>query len=156
MGRFLAGAVTAALLLLAGWLLWRGAAESDVATVAALPAPPPPRALDLPMPAADAPTRGAPPPEVPEAPSATREERRFNRYDRNRDERITRIEMLSTRTNAFRKLDRDGNNLLTFEEWAAATSGRFAGADANRDGWLTRGEFTTTAPKRGDKPDCRC
>ena len=40
MGRFLAGAVTAALLLLAGWLLWRGAAESDVATVAALPAPP--------------------------------------------------------------------------------------------------------------------
>ena len=56
----------------------------------------------------------------------SREEQRFFRYDRNRDRLITRNEMLSSRTEAFRALDRDGNNLLTFEEWAAATGERFA------------------------------
>jgi hypothetical protein len=33
--------------------------------------------------------------------------------------------MLSTRTDAFRDLDKDGNNLLTFEEWAVTTVERF-------------------------------
>ena len=64
--------------------------------------------------------------------------------------------MMSTRTAAFRKLDKDGNNLLSFEEWAAATSDRFAGADADKSGDLTRVEFATTAPKRAAKPKCSC
>ena len=63
--------------------------------------------------------------------------------------------MMSSRTDAFRKLDSDGNNLLTFEEWAISTSQRFAGADANRDGKLTPPEFATTAPKPKATP-CRC
>src|SRR3546814_1772651 len=76
---------------------------------------------------------GAPPPMPPSAPQQTREERRFARYDRNRDDIITRTEMLSSRTKAFRKLDMDGNNLLSFEEWAVKTSDRFAGADARSE-----------------------
>jgi hypothetical protein len=64
--------------------------------------------------------------------------------------------MLSSRTDGFRKLDKDGNNLLTFEEWAVTTSSRFAGADADGDLELTPTEFATTAPKRNPKPKCRC
>ena len=60
-------------------------------------------------------------PAPPEASELTREQQRFFRYDRDRDWRISRNEMLSTRSDAFRKLDVDGNNLLTFEEWAVAT-----------------------------------
>ena len=55
-----------------------------------------------------------------------------------------------------RKLDGDGNNLLTFEEWAVATSDRFGAADANHDGILSPAEFATTAPKRNPKPKCGC
>ncbi|MDP4575287.1 hypothetical protein Q9K02_09085 [Qipengyuania sp. G39] len=95
-------------------------------------------------------------PAPPEATELTREQRRFFRYDRNRDWRITRTEMLSTRSNAFRKLDKDGNNLLDFEEWAVATVDKFEGADADGDNELTPGEFATTAPKRRKKPRCAC
>ena len=63
---------------------------------------------------------------------------------------------LASRTKAFKALDRDGNNLLTFEEWAAATGARFAGADANKDKLLTRREFATTAPKPAPKASCKC
>jgi hypothetical protein len=68
---------------------------------------------------------------------------------------ISRVEMMSSRTNDFRKLDANGDNLLSFEEWAVATSTRFAGADRNRDGRLTREEFAATRPKR-QPPRCRC
>ena len=50
-------------------------------------------------------------PAPPEATELTREQRRFFRYDRNRDLKITRNEMLSTRSDAFRKLDKDGNKV---------------------------------------------
>ena len=95
-------------------------------------------------------------PAPPEATELTREQRRFFRYDRNRDWRITRTEMLSTRSDAFRKLDKDGNNLLDFEEWAVATVDKFEGADADGDNELTPGEFAQTAPKRRAKPRCAC
>jgi hypothetical protein len=62
---------------------------------------------------------------------------------------------MSSRSDGFRKLDTDGNNLLTFEEWAVTTSDRFAGADANGDGRLTPAEFATTAPKPRASP-CNC
>ena len=64
--------------------------------------------------------------------------------------------MMSTRTADFRRLDTDGNNLLTFEEWAVATGNRFKAADANGDLWLTREEFATTRPREQPKPKCRC
>ena len=97
--------------------------------------------------------RGAALPEVDEA---TREERRFNRLDHDRDGRITRNEMLAPRAAAFRKLDVDHNNLLSFEEWAVRTSNKFKGADANGDGTLTRQEFVATKPKQHAQPACRC
>jgi hypothetical protein len=65
--------------------------------------------------------------------------------------------MLSTRSDAFRDLDADGNNLLTFEEWAVTTVDRFETADKDRDGRLTPREFATTAPKPvAKKPACKC
>ncbi|MEO0063405.1 MAG: hypothetical protein RLZZ08_1965 [Pseudomonadota bacterium] len=121
--------------------------------------------------------RGAPPPEVveakptglpsadvaglrgpapPEASDLTREQRRFFRYDTNRDQRITRDEMLATRSDAFRKLDKDGNNLLTFEEWAVTTVDRFASADKDRNRELSAAEFAATAPKPAAKARCGC
>lgn len=95
-------------------------------------------------------------PELPEATELTREQRRFFRYDRDRNWRISRTEMLSTRSDAFRKLDVDGNNLLDFEEWAVATVKKFDGADANANGELTPAEFATTKPKPKARPSCRC
>ena len=86
-------------------------------------------------------------PALPEADELTKEQRRFFRYDRNRDWKISRNEMLATRVNSFRKLDKDGNNLLTFEEWAVTTVEKFDGADANRDRQLTPSEFLSTRSK---------
>jgi hypothetical protein len=43
-------------------------------------------------------------------------------------------------------LDADGNNLLTFEEWAVTTADRLAKADADGSARLTPREFSTTAP----------
>jgi hypothetical protein len=64
--------------------------------------------------------------------------------------------MLSTRVDDFRKLDADGNNLLTFEEWAVTTVERFDGADANGDRELSQREFATTAPRPKRTPSCSC
>lgn len=154
MRRFLAGGVGALLLVSGGLWLWQGQASQENE----IPAAPPPAALaeGLPVAGAGAPAFGSAPPTPPEAPKASREEQRFNRYDRNRDELISRLEMMGSRTKAFKSLDKDGNNLLTFEEWAIATGERFAGADGNRDKLLTRKEFTATRPKQSAKPGCRC
>lgn len=149
MNRFLLGGLAGLLLLSGGFFIWMG--YSAVPDPAADAVPPP---VEIPMATADA--VGAPPPEPPEARAATREERRFQRYDRNRDGTVTRIEMMSTRTNAFKRLDSDGNNLLSFEEWAVATGGRFAEADDDRSGGLNAAEFATTAPRRGPVSKCRC
>ena len=154
MNRVILGAVGALLLTGIGLFWWQGRA------VVIEGAPPPvPLPLESPgepeLPEADIAELEGPAP--PEATELTREERRFFRYDRNRDRRITRREMLSTRTDAFRKLDKDGNNLLTFEEWAVRTAERFDGADANGDAALSLEEFATTAPKRTTRrPSCRC
>ena len=154
------GAVTGATAILlaavAGALMWFGARSQDSWIPEPPPPPPEPELSVLPEASEETPAEGEPPPEPPKAYKASREELRFNRYDRNRDELITRLEMMSSRTKGFRQLDKDGNNLLTFEEWAAATSERFAGADANGDQQLTRAEFRTTRPKRSPKRRCRC
>ena len=77
-------------------------------------------------------------------------------YDQDRDNIISRNEILSSRVKDFRKLDTDGNNLLSFEEWAGHTTERFDGADVNHDGKLTRVEFARTAPKPMPKANCKC
>ena len=151
--RLVLGTVLGLALAGIGIFWWQGSAQVEEA------APPPlPEPIEAPdeteLPQADVADMTGPRP--PEATELTREQRRFFRYDRNRDLKITRNEMLSTRSDAFRKLDKDGNNLLDFEEWAVATVDRFDGADANGDRVLSQAEFATTAPKRVKKPRCSC
>ena len=156
MQRTLLGAVAGMLLLGGGIAIWQGIAQTPEVEEAALPPPPEP-GDPLTLPESPKGLIGRPPPELPKAREQSREERRFARYDGDRSGIITRVEMLSTRTAAFRRLDRDGNNLLSFEEWAVATSERFASADRDRSGGLTSSEFATTAPPpRADRSTCRC
>lgn len=152
MNRLVLGAVIALVLVGIGlfWLQGRAQVEEG--------APPPEpiasAADETELPVTDVSGLRGPPP--PEATELTKEQQRFGRYDRDRDGRITRNEMLSTRTAAFRKLDRDGNNLLDFEEWAVSTVNRFEGADTNRNDELDPAEFATTRPKKTTRTRCRC
>lgn len=154
MNRVILGAFGALVLVTVGlfWMQGRaqvedGAPPPDPAALAASPNPDE-------LPSAD--VAGMEGPEPPEATELTREQRRFFRYDRNRDLKITRNEMLSTRTDAFRKLDADGNNLLTFEEWAITTVERFDEMDADRNRELNAAEFATSAPPPRQQARCRC
>lgn len=154
MNRFVAGAVAGLVLVAAGLFWWQGHAEQQRA---AAPVPvSSPSTYDESLPEGNENALGAAPPMPPEAREEDREAKRFGRYDHNRDGIITRTEMMASRTKDFKKLDTDGNNLLSFEEWAVKTSDRFAGADGNKDGKLTRAEFATTAPKDSPKPKCKC
>jgi hypothetical protein len=150
MNRIVLGAFAALVLMGVGLFWLQGRAEVEQG------APPPALPSMTPTGLPTANVAGLQGPEPPEATELSREQRRFFRYDRDRDQKISRTEMLSSRTAAFRQLDVDGNNLLTFEEWAVATATRFDGADANRDGDLTPKEFATTAPKPSATPRCNC
>ena len=150
MNRLALGAILATMLLGLGLFWLQGRAEVERG------APPPAALAAVPQSLPTANVAGLRGPAPPEADELSREQRRFFRYDRNRDLRITRDEMLSSRTEGFRELDKDGNNLLTFEEWAVSTVGRFTAADRNRDGELNQAEFATTAPKPAPKPKCNC
>lgn len=152
MNRLVLGAVGALILVGIGMFWWQGRAEVERGAPPPLPEIAEPDEETLPQ--VDPGNLSGP--EPPEATELTREQRRFFRYDRNRDLKITRNEMLSTRSDGFRKLDKDGNNLLTFEEWAVTTAERFEGADADGNEELTAAEFATTAPKRNPKPACKC
>lgn len=154
MNRFVLGALSALLFVSAGLFWLQGRAEVEQG----LP-PPEPAAVDEEtdsdeLPSAD--IAGLTGPEPPEATALTREQRRFARYDQDSDGRITRNEMLSTRTAGFQALDKDGNNLLTFEEWAVKTADKFRTADADANLELSPAEFATTRPKRRTKPKCKC
>ena len=157
MGRVVLGLVLGLVLSTIGLFWWQGRAQVEEN------APPPPEAAEPTPEATDLPLTDPGDmegPIPPEASELTREQRRFFRYDRNRDLLITRNEMLSTRSDAFRKLDVDGNNLLTFEEWAVTTANRFDGADANGDRELTQAEFRTTfrpsSSSTSRRSNCRC
>lgn len=159
MRNFLGGLAAGLLLIVGGYLIWQGRTQAEVSNnqEAALVGEPAPEPLTLPEGASG--LRGKAPPGLPTPPEAapkSREEKRFNRYDKDRDEAISRLELMASRAKDFKKLDVDGNNLLSFEEWAVKTSEKFAGADADGNGRLTRGEFATTAPKRKAAPACRC
>lgn len=156
MARFVAGAVLALMLVAGGLFWWQGRAGEKPRAITPSPETAASQSRDETLPEGDEDAIGAPPPIPPEARPEDREAKRFNRYDGNRDGAITRVEMMGTRTDEFRKLDTDRNNLLSFEEWAVKTSDRFAGADGNRDGKLNRAEFATTAQKAPAKPKCRC
>ena len=154
MSRVILGLILGIIMATIGLYWWQGKAEVEMY------APPLPEAEEAPQDPDELPVSNPGEmtgPTPPEASELTREQRRFFRYDRNRDWRISRNEMLSTRSEGFRKLDVDGNNLLTFEEWAVTTVEKFDDADADGDGKLTTKEFATTAPKRGvRRSSCRC
>ncbi|MEZ5682400.1 MAG: hypothetical protein R3E14_14010 [Erythrobacter sp.] len=146
------GSVTSLALAGLGLFWWQGRAQVEEGA-------PPPVAVELAKPLAPIPESDPGDllgPEPPEASELSKEQQRFFRYDRNRDWRISRVEMLSTRSDAFRKLDKDGNNLLDFEEWAVATVEKFESADANEDNQLSPTEFATTKPKPVKKRRCAC
>jgi len=156
MNRIVLGALAALLFVSAGlfWLQGRAQVEKGI---------PPPDAQEQAegaggdpevLPSADISDLKGPTP--PEATELTREQKRFARYDRNLDGKISRVEMMSSRTDGFRRLDKDGNNLLTFEEWAVTTSDRFHSADANGDNSLSPREFATTRPKPKPASKCKC
>lgn len=155
MNRILVGALGALLLAASGLFWWQGRAGDRVSAAPprlALEVVPPAEADELP----DSDAGDAVGPGLPEATEQSREAKRYERLDKNRDGQITRTEMLSPRVKDFRKLDVDGNNLLTFDEWSVATSNRFKGADKNGDSWLSREEYATTKPKKPKKPVCKC
>jgi uncharacterized protein YxeA len=141
--RYLAGLVSVLLLIIGAVLFWQ--AQPDQAQ--AVPMPPPPQAAGKLMPLN----------EPPEATPKSREQKRFARADKDDNGRITAAELYEPRRKAFAKLDVNGNGVLSFEEWAAKTIGKFQGADKDRSGWLSAAEYATTAPpppKR--KARCSC
>lgn len=154
MNRMLVGALGALLLVASGLFWWQGRAAVTVPAAPSHLALASAAAADDALPDSDA--GDAVGPGLPEANEATREQKRFDRLDKNRDGKITRTEMVAPRVKDFRKLDVDGNNLLTFDEWSVATDNRFKGADKNGDGSLNREEFATTKQKAAKKPACKC
>lgn len=141
MWRFLAGVLSALLLVGAGLFLWKGNAQAD-----GDPVPPPP-APSLIQPASLT---------TPPSAERDREMKRFDRYDKDRDALVTRAEYLASRQKAFDKLDINQDRRLSFDEWSVKTSDKFAKADADGSKALSREEFATTRVKRADKPRCDC
>jgi hypothetical protein len=146
--RFVAGVVSALLLMGAGLFAWTSWANQEDPIP---PAPPPTAAAQL-----NSPLRPLPVEEPPAATAKSKEEKRFARADRDDDGRITKLELLEPRRKAFAKLDTNGNGTLSFEEWAVRTADKFAKADKNKDGVLLAAEYATTAPKPRAKPKCSC
>lgn len=145
MGRFVAGVVSALLLVGAGFLFWQGRAKDS------LPRPQQMAARDI-----NLPLLGDAMAQPPAASDKTREEKRFNRYDKDKNEEIAAEEYFVSRRKAFAKLDVDRDGRLSFDEWSIKTREKFAKADADNSGRLTRTEFATTAVVRKvkPKPDC--
>ena len=142
--RYMAGAVSALLLVAAGFFLWKSQAEQEN------PVPSAPEAVAE----SEAPAEVQRPPEATEK---SREEKRFARADKDDDGRITLEELYQPRRKAFAKLDRNGDSRLSFEEWAVSTGEKFAGADRDKSGWLSPKEYETTRPKTKAKPKkCAC
>ena len=134
--RFLTGAGSATLLLLAGFFIWKGVAQSGGNIVPGAPV--------LTASVADVP---ATPGQPPSADARTREQRRFDRADRDNDGKVTLEEMNYTRRRNYQRLDTNHDGQLSFDEWAVRSIQKFTGADVNRDRALDRTEFATTAPR---------
>jgi hypothetical protein len=132
MWRFLAGVGSAALLMLAGLLVWQARADKPSLIAAA-----PSAIAETPLGAADL----APPPEASER---TREEKRFARYDKDKNGAVGRAEYLVARQKGFAKLDTNGDGRISFEEYAIKTVTKFAAADKDRNDALNATEFATT------------
>ncbi len=144
MWRFLAGVGSAALLMLAGLLVWQAQANKP----SAIP-PAPSVAADTPLGMVDL----APPPEASER---TREEKRFARYDKDKNGAVGRAEYLVSRQKGFAKLDINGDGRISFDEYAVKTVTKFAAADKDRNNALNATEFATTRVIRKPKAKPYC
>jgi hypothetical protein len=143
MWRYVAGGVSALLLVLAGIIIFKGQASAP-SPLAARPAQ-----------AAGPAVQQAPlPDEVPAASDRTREQKRFDRYDKDRNGAVTRDEYLAQRRKAYAKLDVNHDGVLSFDEWAVKAETKFAGADKDKSGAMTAAEFATTAVKRKVRIGC--
>jgi len=120
LGRVLVSVMAALLMTAGGLFWWQGRANNEPVPQLLVGSPPPP-AVDV-LPEGDPDASGDAPPMPGEASPQSREQKRFGRYDRNRDGVITRVEMMGSRVKAFKALDRDNDNLLSFEEWAVVSS----------------------------------
>jgi hypothetical protein len=145
MGRFVAGVVSALLLVAAGLFFWRGQDQG----VAAVPDAPP-TAFGEQFALADIPA-------VPGAPEKSKEQKRFARYDKDRNGAISQSEYLASRQKAYAKLDINHDGVLQFSEYAIKTVQKFAKADGDRSATLNPTEFATTRPVRKvrARPDCK-
>jgi len=145
MWRYFVGGIAALLMAGAGVFLFQSKATPE-------PVPPAPKAVQT-----EAAGEEAAPTEVPRA-DRSREEKRFDRNDKDRNGTVTLAELQQPRRKAFAKLDTNGDGKLSFEEWTVRTSTKFAEADKDKSGGLTRAEFATTAPKRkaAARPQCDC
>ena len=141
--RFFAGAAACFLLLSGAFFIW----QSQAAEPSGLPDAPAPRNFSL---------AAAQPLQAPEASPKSREERRFSRADKDKDGKIEAEELLGPRRKAFAKLDTNANGTLSFEEWAHTTIDKFAGADKDRNRFLTPAEYATTAPPPPKHKTCSC
>jgi hypothetical protein len=144
MWRFLAGVGSAALLMLAGLLVWQAQANKP----SAIP-PAPALGADAPLGLVDL----APPPEASER---TREAKRFARYDKDKNGAVGRAEYLVSRQKGFAKLDINGDGRISFDEYAAKTVTKFAAADKDRNNALNATEFATTRVIRKPKAKPYC
>src|SRR3990170_2732800 len=113
MARFIAGAAACLLFVTGAFLLWQGQAQESS------------RLPDAPPAVAGAPSMVVPGavPQAPEATPKSREQKRFSRADKDKDGRIAREELLTARRKAYAKLDKNGDGILSFEEWAVKTLG---------------------------------
>ncbi|WP_447724535.1 EF-hand domain-containing protein [Sphingomonas koreensis] len=146
MWRYFVGGIAALLMAGAGIFLFQGSATSE-------PVPPAPKAAQ-----SEAAGEETPLADVPRAPDRSREEKRFDRNDKDKNGTVTLAEMQEPRRKAFGKLDTNGDGKLSFEEWTVRTATKFAEADKDKSGGLTRAEFASTAPKRKApaRPQCDC
>ena len=144
MWRFLAGVGSAALLMLAGLLVWQAQANKT----SAIP-PVPSAAADAPLGLVDL----APPPEASER---TREQKRFARYDKDKNGAVARAEYLLSRQKGFAKLDVNGDGRVSFEEYAVKSVSKFAAADKDGNNALNAAEFATTRVIRKPKAKPYC
>ena len=134
MWRYFVGGIAALLMAGAGIFLFQSRATPE-------PVPPLPKPVQ---------SEAAGPDEVAttEAPRAdkSREEKRFDRSDKDRNGTVTLAEMQQPRRKAFAKLDTNGDGKLSFEEWTVRTSTKFAEADKDKSGGLSRAGFATIHP----------
>ncbi len=153
MWRYLAGAASALVLIMAGFFLVRSMAGQEVL--------PPVPETTVEAEKADItelanPMRFAGSTKPPSATELSKEEKRFNRYDKDKNGAVAKAEYLASRQKAYTKLDVNGDGVLSFDEYAVKTVKKFAAADRDKTGSLNRSEFSTTRVVRKLRPKLNC